>query len=230
MKKYILSIVALISSLFSYSQSNLYTWMDIMIEIETAHTDVAIDQIIDFYDNVDVPDDVNIELSSLTFRGPSNPSTHVLTMYSESTKSLADFRTGKTYNGDSWDAYISKMRRYTKAYSMAGKSIISNGSDSEFPVGQSWVFNVKDIQGFTQAFSELIKTAKTEGIAELGQIIHGVEKGGNIYIWGTYPDLATALDFGPKNNKEVKAFSEYFKAIENEEYIESTTRVLIKRW
>ena len=50
-----------------------------------------------------------------------------------------------------------------------------------------------------------------------------------IRIYGTYKDLSSAFDFGPKNNEETKAFDLFFKETAKEYFSQSFTGVLIKK-
>jgi hypothetical protein len=69
------------------------------------------------------------------------------------------------------------------------------------------------------------------GFVGLAQITHGTSNGENIVIYGTYDNLNSAFTFGPKNENEVKAFSEFNDLVGDiSEFTQSWTRVLIKSY
>ena len=150
---------------------------------------------------------------------------------SESSQSLADFR--NSLKGDDWDLYISKMNNYVKSNSAsAGRDLITNGSETSYPIGQAWIFKVKNMQLSTmvKAFGKLVKSYKFDGFVGMGQIVHGTENGESVYIYGTYSDLNSAFNFGPQNKNDAAAFAEFSKTLDTVEYSKSFTRVLIKSY
>ena len=102
--------------------------------------------------------------------------------------------------------------------------------DIDYPIGQAWIFDVNDASSFVNSFQKLMKTFNFEGYLAIGQIIHGVSNGENMYIYGTYKDLNTAFNFGPKSESESKAFETFSKEVADERYAQSFTRVLIKKY
>ena len=83
----------------------------------------------------------------------------------------------------------------------------------------------KDIPAFSQAFSNFMKTFNFDGFVGLAQVTHGISNGENILIYGTYENLNSAFTFGPKNDNELKAFSEFFDVTSDiAEFTQSWTR------
>ena len=70
------------------------------------------------------------------------------------------------------------------------------------------------------------------GYVSIGQTTHGNENGESHYIYRTYPDLNTALEFGQiENEEEQNAVLAWGNAVN--EFAESTrtiTRVMIQSW
>jgi len=229
MKKSILLLFLFISS-FVFSQ-NLY-WYNVMLEVEGKDASTVAGLIDDFYSNHPKPSNVKVAFSSIPLKGASEKATHMLGFTSESSKSLADFR--NSLQGTDWDLYISKMSNYVESSrASAGKSLISNGSETNYPIGQAWIFETTNpkLPSMIEAFGKLIKSNNFDGFIGLGQIIHGTENGENIYIYGTYSDLNDAFNFGPKSKKESEAFTEFTKVFDAAaKYSKTFTRVLIKSY
>ena len=125
------------------------------------------------------------------------------------------------------------MSNYVKSSrASAGKSLITNGSDTQYPIGQVWTFEVKNTQlnSMVQAFGKLIKSYKFDGFVGMGQIVHGTDNGESIYIYSTYSDLNAAFNFGPQSKNDAAAFAEFSKVLDDVEYSKTFTRVLVKRY
>lgn len=227
MKKSILLLFLLVSS-FVFSQ-NIF-WYDVLLEVDSKNASTVADLVDGFYSNHSKPSNVSVAFSSIPLKGASEKATHIISITSESSKSLADFR--NSLKGDDWDLYISKMNNYIKsARSAAGRDLINNGSETSYPIGQAWVFKAKNTQlnSLTQAFGKLIKSYKFDGFVAMGQIVHGTENGESLYIYTTYSDLNAAFNFGPQSKNDAAAFAEFTKVLDNIEYSKTFTRVLIKR-
>tara|TARA_B100001250_G_scaffold331090_1_gene296126 strand:+ start:756 stop:1442 length:687 start_codon:yes stop_codon:yes gene_type:complete len=227
MKKIILLLSLLLSS-FAFSQ-NIF-WYDVLLEVDSKNASTVAGLVDGFYSNHPKASNVTVEFSSIPLKGTSENATHIISISSDSSKSLADFR--NSLKGDDWDLYISKMQNYIKSSrASAGKSLLNFGSDIKYPIGQAWVFKVEnsDLNTFVEAFSKLMKSIKFDGFVGVGQIIHGTDNGESVYIYATYSDLNSAFSFGPKNDKESTAFSAFSKAIQGSEYSKTFTRVLINR-
>ena len=228
MKKVFTVFSFLICSLV-FSQ-NLY-WYDVMLEVDSKNVSTVAGLVDDFYSNHPKPSNVNVAFSSVALKGASEKATHMIGITSESSQSLADFR--NSLKGDDWDLYISKMNNYVKSNSAsAGRDLITNGSETQYPIGQAWIFKVKNMQlsSMVQAFGKLVKSYKFDGFVGMGQIVHGTENGESVYIYGTYSNLNSAFNFGPQNKNDGAAFAEFSKTLDAIEYSKSFTRVLIKSY
>ena len=226
MKKVFTVFSFLICSLV-FSQ-NLY-WYDVMLEVDSKDVSTVAGLVDDFYSNHPKPSNVNVAFSSVALKGASEKATHMIGITSESSQSLADYR--NSLKGGDWDLYISKMSNYVKSNNAsAGRDLITNGSETSYPIGQAWVFKVKNMQlnAMVQAFGKLVKSYKFDGFVGMGQIVHGTENGESVYIYGTYSDLNSAFNFGPQNKNDAAAFAEFTKTLDTVEYSKSFTRVLIK--
>ena len=112
------------------------------------------------------------------------------------------------------------MRNYIKkSRAAAGRDLINNGSETSYPIGQAWIFKVKNTQlnSLAQAFGKLIRSFKVDGFVGMGQIIHG-----------TYSDLNSVFNFGPQSKNHAASFAEFSKTLDSVEYSKTFTRVLIK--
>ena len=226
MKKVFTVFSFLISSLV-FSQ-NFY-WYDVMLEVDSKDVSTVAGLVDGFYSSHPKPSNVKVEFSSIPLKGTSEKATHMIGITSESSQSLADYR--NSLKGGDWDLYISKMSNYVKSSrAAAGRDLITNGSETSYPIGQAWVFKVKNLQLNTmvQAFGKLIKSYKFDGFVGMGQIVHGTENGESVYIYGTYSDLNSAFNFGPQNKNDAAAFAEFSKTLDTVEFSKSFTRVLIK--
>ena len=229
MKK-IFTIFSLIICSLVYSQ-NLF-WYNVHLEVDSKDASSVAGLVDDFYSNHPKPDNVKVAFYSIPLKGASEKATHLLGFTSESSQSLADFR--NSLKGTEWDLYISKMQNYVKSVrAAAGRDLISNGSKTNYPIGQAWVFKVNNItlSSIVQAFDKFTKSMKFDGKVALGQIVHGTDNGESVYIYGTYPDLNAAFNFGPKSENEIAAFSEFTTTLDSSsEYSKSFTRVLVKSY
>ena len=225
--KNLLIVVSLFVSSVVFSQ-NTY-WYDVLLEVKAENTENVASLVDGYYSSINIPENVGVAFSSIPLKGTSENATHIISIVADSSKALADFR--NSLSGSAWDLYLSKMQKNIEnVRASAGKGILSFNSELEQPIGQAWVFNVKDANNFVQAFGKLMNTYKVDGSVEVGQIVHGTDNGENMYIYGTYEDLSQAFDFGPKNDKESKAFSLFNQEISKENYLKSFTRVLIKKF
>ena len=228
MKKSILLLFLLVSS-FVFSQ-NVF-WYNVLLEVDSKDVSTVAGLVDDFYSNHPKPTNVNVAFSSIALKGASEKATHMIGITSESSQSLADFR--NSLKGGDWDLYISKMNNYVKSNrAAAGRDLITNGSKTSYPIGQAWVFKVKNSQLNTmvQAFGKFVKSYKFDGLLAMGQIVHGTDNGESVYIYGTYSDLNSAFNFGPQNKNDGAAFAEFSKTLDAIEYSKSFTRVLVKRY
>ena len=203
-----------------------------MLEVDGKNASTVASLVDDFYSNHKKSSDVTVEFSSIPLKGPSEKATHIISIASNSSQSLADFR--NSLKGENWDLYISKMSNYVKSSrASAGKSLITNGSETNYPIGQAWVFKATNpkLPSMVEAFGKLIKSYNFDGFVGMGQIVHGTENGESVYIYGTYSNLNDAFNFGPQSKKESAAFAEFAKVFDAAaQYSKSFTRVLIKSY
>tara|TARA_E500000331_G_C17075199_1_gene634427 strand:+ start:39 stop:731 length:693 start_codon:yes stop_codon:yes gene_type:complete len=230
MKK-IFTVLSLLICSLVYSQ-NIF-WYDVMLEVNSSINASTVAGLVDdFYSNHPKPSNVNVAFSSIPLKGASEKATHIISISSESSKSLADFR--NSLKGKDWDLYISKMDKYVESgRASAGKSLVTNGSKSKYPIGQAWNFKLKnkDLNAAVGAFDKFINSTKFDGFVGMGQVVHGSENAEVAYIYVTYSDLNEAFNFGPKDKKEAAAFAELFTALDLvAEASKTFTRVLIKRY
>ena len=228
MKKTLLLFSLFVSS-FMFSQ-NVF-WYDVLLEIDATDTESAANLIDGFYSNHTIAEDVAVAFSSIPLKGASEKATHMISITSESSKSLADFRS--SLSGAAWDVYVSKLGKYIKSSrSSAGKDLYSVNGGTANPIGQAWVFKVDNAAAntFVTAFGKLMKSIKFDGSVGVGQIIHGTENGESMYVYATYADLNTAFNFGAKNDSEAKAFSTFSETVKGSDFSKTFTRVLIKRY
>ena len=228
MKKTLLLFSLFVSS-FMFSQ-NVF-WYDVLLEINATDTESAANLIDGFYSNHTIAEDVSVAFSSIPLKGASEKATHMISITSESSKSLADFRS--SLSGAAWDVYVSKLGKYIKSSrSSAGKDLYSVNGGTANPIGQAWVFKVDNAAAntFVTAFGKLMKSIKFDGSVGVGQIIHGTDNGESMYVYATYADLDTAFNFGAKNDSEAKAFSTFSETVKGSDLSKTFTRVRIKRY
>ena len=226
MKKLLL-LFSLFISFTSFSQ-NIY-WFDVTIDVDGGNASNVAELVTDYYSSIKIPEDVSVSFSSIAMKGNNFKGTHILSMFSQSAKSLADFR--GSLKGPKWSLYISNMGKYVNsARRSAGVGLLNFNLDKPEPIGQAWVFKVKNQPSFAAAFGKLMKSSKPPGLVSMGQIVHGSDNGENMYIYLTYPDLESAFKFGPDNKKEQEAFATFQKEISNSTYSQTFTRVLIKQF
>ena len=89
MKNVFILFSILISSL-TFSQ-NVF-WYDVMLEVDGKNASTVASLVDDFYSNHKKSSDVTVEFSSIPLKGPSEKATHIISIASNSSQSLADFR------------------------------------------------------------------------------------------------------------------------------------------
>ena len=226
MKKLLL-LFSLLLSINGFSQ-NIY-WFDVIIDVDGGNASNVAKLVTDYYSSIKIPEDVSVSFSSIAMKGNNFKGTHILSMFSQSAKSLADFR--GSLKGPKWSLYISNMGKYVNsARRSAGVGLLNFNLDNPQPIGQAWLFKVKNQPGFAASFGKLMKSSQSPGLVSMGQIVHGSDNGENMYIYLTYPDLESAFKFGPDNKKEQEAFAIFQKEISNSTYSQTFTRVLIKQF
>ena len=110
MKKSILLLSLLVSS-FVFSQ-NIF-WYDVLLEVDSKNASTVAGLVDGFYSNHTKASNVNVSFSSIPLKGASEKATHIISIASDSSESLADFR--NSLKGSDWDLYISKMSNYVES-------------------------------------------------------------------------------------------------------------------
>jgi len=231
MKRLILSLY-LLSSGYIFSQN--ITWQNVTLNVPNENSQAVFNLIDGFYSNVEIPEGVRVSLWNIQFKGASEKASHVLNLAGP-TDAIVEFESRKLT--PEWDAYIAQLNSLTdsEGFSVtAGTTLVRYNLDKwQQPIAQSWQFNVKDPYAFISAFADLMSVfSEKSGYVSIGQTTHGNENGESHYIYATYPDLNTALDFGQiENEEEQNAASKWGVAVAK--FAESTrtiTRGMIQSW
>lgn len=229
MKNYILLFTLLFS--FSVSAQDLY-WYDVLLDVKNESAKDFENAVDDYYTSVDFPEGVSMTLSNIAMKGQGFKETHILSFVSPSSQSLADLRSSLT--GKKWDDYIDIVRPLiNSARTAVGNASNPQNEDQINPIGQAWCFKVdsKNIPAFSAGFSKLMETFNFPGFVALAQVTHGLSNGENVIIYGTYSSLNDAFTFGPKNEAEASAFSEFGELTSDiSEFTQTWTRVKIKEF
>lgn len=206
-------------------------WLDVMVEIPRENQPTATTLINEYYSSINIPSDISISFSSIPFKGVDIKATHILSMFSPSAESLANFwaSLGK---GDRWNMYSAGMRGKVKPRGLAGNVLVGMNYDKAGSLGQVWLFKVhaKDRQKFVSAFSKLMKIIEPKGLIACGQITHGNSNGESMFIYSTSESLIEAISSSPSNKKEADAFQNFFDEISFADLSQSFTRSLIKEF
>lgn len=227
MKKLLLLFITI--PFFGFSQQ-LY-WYDVFFEVEGSNGDAVTTLVNDYYSTIEKPDDIAVSFSRIPLKGEGFNATHMLSMFSPSTESLADFR--ESLKGEKWDIYTSGMRGKIKSLRAEAGNVLSHVNlDKVGPIGQAWIFKVhsKDTGKFVAAFSKLMKTFKPTGFAAIGQLTHGSNNGESMFIYATSSNLKEAFAGGPKNKKEADAMQTFFDETDFAEFSQTNTRVEITQY
>ena len=207
-------IIYLYAFLFSFSLSaqDLY-WYDVFLDVKGENAKAFEEAVNNYYSSIDFPDGVNMTFSSIPLKGQDYKETHILSFVSPTSSGLAEIR--GALSGDEWDDYVDIVRPSVESVrAVVGTASMLYNEDQFNPIGQAWCFKVKskDIPAFSDAYNELMKSFDFPGFVGLAQVSHGISNGENILIYGAFKDLNDAFSFGPKNDKEAKAFAEFFEA------------------
>ena len=216
--------------MYKRQAQDLY-WYDVMLEIPRETRESAETLIKDYYSNIDIPSDVNLSFSRIPLKGENVEATHMLSMFSTSAESLANFR--GSLSGEKWNIYTSGMQGLANVTSsMAGNVLVGMNYDKAGSLGQVWLFKVhaKDRQKFVSAFSKLMKIIEPKGLIACGQITHGNSNGESMFIYSTSESLIEAISSSPSNKKEADAFQNFFDEISFADLSQSFTRSLIKEF
>ena len=223
-----------LTTLFTFSlYAQNITWQNVNLNVPFENTQAVFNLIDGFYSNVEIPDGIRVSFWSIEYKGPSEKATHILNI-AGTKESLVEFESRKLTS--EWDAYLSRLNSLTNrdGFSVtAGVTLVRYNIDKwQETIAQSHQWKVKDPIKFISAFANLMSVfGDSSGYVSIGQTTHGVENGETHYIYGTYPDLISALDFGNvENQDESEAIVDWLEATRNEEYTRSITRVMLKSW
>ena len=230
MRKAFLTFTTLFS--FSLCAQNI-TWQNVNLNVPFENTQAVFNLIDGFYSNIEIPEGIRVSLWSIEYKGQSEKATHILNL-AGAKESLVEFEARKLTS--EWDAYLSKLNSLTnrEGFSVtAGVTLVRYNIDKwQETIAQSHQWKVKNPSKFISAFANLMSVfVDSSGYVSIGQTTHGVENGETHYIYVTYPDLISALDFGSAANQdESKAIVDWLEATRDEEYTRSITRVMLKSW
>tara|TARA_E500000178_G_scaffold345275_1_gene394861 strand:+ start:65 stop:781 length:717 start_codon:yes stop_codon:yes gene_type:complete len=209
------------------------TWQNVNLNVPFENTESVFNLIDGFYSNIIIPEGLRVSLWSIEYKGSSEKATHILN-FAGSKESIAKFESRKLT--PEWDAYISRLNSLTNrdGFSLtAGVTLVRYNLDKwQETIAQSHQWKVKDPLNFMTAFANLMSAfIDSSGYVSIGQTTHGVENGETHYIYSTFPDLVSALDFGNAENQEQsEAILNWIEATKNEEYTRSITRVMLQSW
>jgi hypothetical protein len=230
MRKAFITLTTLFS--FSLCAQNI-TWQNVNLNVPFENTQAVFNLIDGFYSNIEIPEGIRVSLWSIEYKGQSEKATHILNL-AGAKESLVEFEARKLTS--EWDAYLSKLNSLTnrEGFSVtAGVTLVRYNIDKwQETIAQSHQWKVKNPSKFISAFANLMSVfGDSFGYVSIGQTTHGVENGETHYIYVTYPDLISALDFGSAANQdESKAIFDWLEATRDEEYTRSITRVMLKSW
>ncbi|MEK9756083.1 MAG: hypothetical protein VW371_03555 [Bacteroidota bacterium] len=227
----------LLALLISFTSINLFaqniTWQNVNLNVPFENSSSVFNLIDGYYSNIEIPDGVRVSLWRIDYKGASEKATHVLN-FAGTKEALSEFESRKLTT--EWDAYISKLNSLTSRDGFAvtaGVTLVRYNIDNwQQPIAQSHQWKVKDPVKFLNAFANLMAVfSESSGYISIGQTTHGVENGETHYIYTTYPDLESALNFGNFENKDQSdAFLKWIDETKNETYTRSITRVMLQSW
>ena len=224
----------ILTSFFTISLfSQNITWQNVNLNVPFENTQAVFNLIDGFYSNIEIPEGIRVSLWSIEYKGSSEKATHVLNL-AGTKENLVEFESRKLTS--EWDAYITKLNSLTNrdGFSVtAGVTLVRYNIDKwQETIAQSHQWKVKNPIEFISAFANLMNVfADSSGYVSIGQTTHGVENGETHYIYVTFPDLVSALDFGnAANQDESEAIVNWLEATKDDEYTRSITRVMLKSW
>ena len=224
----------ILTSFFTISLfSQNITWQNVNLNVPFENTQAVFNLIDGFYSNIEIPEGIRVSLWSIEYKGSGEKATHVLN-FAGTNENLVDFESRKLTS--EWDAYLTKLNSLTNrdGFSVtAGVTLVRYNIDKwQETIAQSHQWKVKNPVKFISAFANLMNVfGDSSGYVSIGQTTHGVENGETHYIYVTFPDLASALDFGnAANQDESEAIVNWLEATKDDEYTRSITRVMLKSW
>ena len=209
------------------------TWQNVNLNVPFENTQAVFNLIDGFYSNIEIPEGIRVSLWSIEYKGSGEKATHVLN-FAGTKENLVEFESRKLTS--EWDAYLTKLNSLTNrdGFSVtAGVTLVRYNIDKwQETIAQSHQWKVKNPVKFISAFANLMNVfGDSSGYVSIGQTTHGVENGETHYIYVTFPDLVSALDFGnAANQDESEAIVNWFEATKDDEYTRSVTRVMLKSW
>ena len=224
----------ILTSFFTISLcSQNITWQNVNLNVPFENTQAVFNLIDGFYSNIEIPEGIRVSLWSIEYKGSGEKATHVLN-FAGTKENLVDFESRKLTS--EWDAYLTKLNSLTNrdGFSVtAGVTLVRYNIDKwQETIAQSHQWKVKNPVKFISAFANLMNVfGDSSGYVSIGQTTHGVENGETHYIYVTFPDLVSALDFGNATNQdESEAIVNWLEATKDDEYTRSITRVMLKSW
>jgi len=213
MKKLLfISLAFLASYNIAQAQEQIY-WSEVSMEVEPGDQAQVYEAVNNFYSNLEFPENVSVQLMAWQAKTEWREGTHFLN-FAGSVEGMAKLR--ELRSGDAYDEYVSSLSKVAKVVSVRnGNTLIRVPGENGNFSAQEWSFAVKNQAAFGQAFVELTKDFKNEGMYySLGQYTSG---GGlsTHYIYSTHKDYAQEMTSGPKNEKEAAAFQKFFDAVES---------------
>ena len=209
------------------------TWQNVNLNVPFENTQAVFNLIDGFYSNIEIPEGIRVSLWNIEYKGSGEKATHVLN-FAGTKENLVEFESRKLTS--EWDAYLTKLNSLTNrdGFSVtAGVTLVRYNIDKwQETIAQSHQWKVKNPVKFISAFANLMNVfGDSSGYVSIGQTTHGVENGETHYIYVTFPDLVSALDFGnAANQDESEAIVNWLEATKDDEYTRSITRVMLKSW
>ena len=224
----------ILTSFFTISLfSQNITWQNVNLNVPFENTQAVFNLIDGFYSNIEIPEGIRVSLWSIEYKGSGEKATHVLN-FAGTKENLVDFESRKLTS--EWDAYLTKLNSLTNrdGFSVtAGVTLVRYNIDKwQETIAQSHQWKVKNPVKFISAFANLMSVfGDSSGYVSIGQTTHGVENGETHYIYVTFPDLVSALDFGNASNQdESEAIVNWLEDTKEDEYTRSITIVMLKSW
>ena len=67
-------------------------WYDVFLEVESENVSAVATLVNDFYSTIEKPSDLSVSFSRIPLKGEGFNATHMISMFSRSAQTLADFR------------------------------------------------------------------------------------------------------------------------------------------
>jgi len=228
MKKIIFIFLLLIS--FSLSAQNIF-WEQVGLKVNQGSSNFVLELVEGFYTSIDKPEGVAISLDAVMFKPEGYEATHFLT-FAGSVEDLAKLR--ELRSGSIYMQYNQNMLKFSKITSITSGSTLMrmNLDKGNYPIAQLWQWNVKDPEVFMNEFTSLIRAFPQDGYLSIGLISQGSSSDGEShYVYTTHKDYASALSWGPKNEKEQAAFIKFQKKTNpTSDYLGTITVRNVKSW